>query len=109
MGLYDLVDFAMSCPLCGKEVTDFQTKNREDLSHASCEKYLDPTTLKNFYTFCRNKRCGAWIEFCYVSPEWEIRIAHGDKHHMRWPGARRLGAAERDSQEVLQLREDQLK
>lgn len=56
MGIYDKVNHKMDCPKCGKEVTDFQTKDTngwfETIEYWQCD---------NFYSSC--DYCTTWIEF----------------------------------------------
>jgi len=106
MGAFDRVNFAMSCPLCSKEVTGFQTKDRKDHRRRDYESYFDPASLKRFYTFCGH--CGAWIEFCYVSPNWRLEVHRGGPRRkepfcMQWFGARRLTTDERGGLPVLDI------
>ena len=56
MGMFDwVVGLTIKCPNCGKDVTDFQTKDTEcTLSRVSYEK------VDNFHTSC--DACGQWIE-----------------------------------------------
>ena len=56
MGMYDIINFKMNCPICGKDAGEFQSKYRECLM----EK-LELSKVDNFYTMCDS--CGAWIEF----------------------------------------------
>lgn len=53
--MFDYVDYKMPCPSCGKELKQFQTKDK----HCVFEHY-GPWEVDNFYTSCP---CGEWIEF----------------------------------------------
>jgi len=55
MGMFDDVNVVIACPDCGKDVTEFQTKD-----HYCALKLIDPTEIDNFYTSCE---CGRRIEF----------------------------------------------
>ena len=56
MGMYDIVDIAIKCPLCGSILRQFQTK---DLG-----RHMDLVSMSrimNFYEIC--DQCNTWIEF----------------------------------------------
>jgi len=56
MGMFDWVEFECKCPLCGKLMDDFQSKDGEKLL-----KHLPVYAVNNFYGSCDN--CGTWIDF----------------------------------------------
>lgn len=72
MGMFDWVAFAMTCPVCGREVAGFQTKDGDyyklDLDWREVEE------LTNFYSYCEHGKSrtkdddyswkdALWIEF----------------------------------------------
>ena len=68
MGLYDDVDFKCKCPICGAELTDFQTKDAG--CHMGTVEFWE---VDNFYCNCDD--CGAWIEFSlYGRKNKKVRI-----------------------------------
>ena len=56
MGIFNYVDFEMSCPKCGTKMKNFQTKDG-DLYMATVPWW----EVNNFYDSCG--KCGAWVEF----------------------------------------------
>jgi transcription elongation factor Elf1 len=56
MGMFDCVDYAMKCPVCGVMLDDFQTKDTQ----CSLES-VSLSEVNYFYTSCGN--CGTWVEF----------------------------------------------
>lgn len=55
MGMYDSVNFTMPCPNCGKQLSDFQTKDKD------CTLItVEPDMVSNFYDYCS---CRCWVEF----------------------------------------------
>ena len=55
MGMFDHVRYRMQCPKCGREVSNFQSKDGD------CTlDILDTWQVSYFYSSCK---CGAWIEF----------------------------------------------
>lgn len=75
MGMFDLVDFACACPICGALVDGFQTKDLESIL-----SLVPPTMTLNFYSSC--PKCKSWIEFnkdepytLYIAPR-DIRSGH---------------------------------
>ena len=56
MGMFDIIDYNMKCPVCGNEVTDFQSKDKDCIMSK-----LQLYKVDNFYTSC--VICGTWIEF----------------------------------------------
>jgi hypothetical protein len=73
MGMFDYVEYSMSCPECDRTIAEFQTKDRP----LPMMDTLDPLDLLNFYALCR---CGAWIEFVRSMPraksfdDFEMRV-----------------------------------
>lgn len=67
MGIYDHVNYKMDCPMCGKDVGDFQTKDLgrffERVEYWECN---------NFYSSC--DYCNTWIEFTLKNPRPPIPI-----------------------------------
>lgn len=55
MGMFDSVNFRMSCPNCGKEISDFQSKDGECIL-----AIIEPDSVDNFYGGCS---CGQEVEF----------------------------------------------
>lgn len=55
MGMFDIIDYKMNCPVCGNEVTDFQSKDKDCIMSK-----LQLYKVDNFYTSC--VICGTWIE-----------------------------------------------
>lgn len=63
MGLYNVIkDFKVQCPICGEWVTQFQTKDKQDMGES------EVTDVSNFYSGCRG--CGSWIEFNRRKPDF---------------------------------------
>ena len=56
MGMFDYVNYNCECPVCGTQVTDFQSKDGDCLLER-----VEPTDVSYFYASCRG--CGAWISF----------------------------------------------
>lgn len=54
--MFDDIDYQCLCPLCGNEVSGFQSKDGPCV-----RRKLKPWEVSNFYTSCR--KCEAWIEF----------------------------------------------
>lgn len=58
MGVFNWVDgISVKCPKCGREITDFQTKDGDDLYL----NHVDFRTVSRFYTSCRE--CRVRIEY----------------------------------------------
>lgn len=57
MGLFNYVNHRMPCPTCGQMLTDFQTKDGDDLYMHTVE----PFTVSNFYALCH--QCRTWVEY----------------------------------------------
>ncbi len=56
MGMFDVIDYKMKCPVCGNEVSGFQSKDK------GCTlSKLKLWQVDNFYAPC--DICEAWIEF----------------------------------------------
>lgn len=54
MGMFDYVNFKMSCPTCGSEVSGFQSKD------GPCYlEIIEPDTVGYFYADCHS--CKSWI------------------------------------------------
>ncbi len=64
MGMFDYVHFEMRCPVCGRLLDGFQTKDGECLLDK-----VEPDGLTTFYTMCR---CDTWIEFRRRSPPFNL-------------------------------------
>ncbi len=78
MGMYDDVKFVTACPVCGKTVRDFQSKDNGCLLLE-----LEFGEVNNFYSSCDN--CGAWIEYNRKKPrpqssidDYEMTFTKGD-------------------------------
>ena len=56
MGMYDHVDFEVSCPNCKHLVTGFQTKDRDNAL-----EIVSPVGLDKFYSECDH--CKAWLVY----------------------------------------------
>lgn len=61
MGMFDWVDFKVSCPACGAEVVGFQTQDRDCFLET-----IPPDGLNCFYSHCPD--CSEWIEFTWKYP-----------------------------------------
>lgn len=56
MGMYDNINYTITCPKCGHLVYHFQSKDKGcSLSN------LEFWQVDNFYSYCDN--CETWIEF----------------------------------------------
>jgi hypothetical protein len=55
MGMFDYVNVNISCPKCGRENTNFQSK--DSLCHLD---RIDPQYVNEFHALCD---CGYWISF----------------------------------------------
>lgn len=65
------------CPFCKEKVTEWQSKDSIDFhdTHGECCELHPENTIfsgcitlqkyevYNFYTICKNKECGEWIEY----------------------------------------------
>jgi hypothetical protein len=59
MGMFDNVDYSMKCPVCGKILDDFQTK---DMSKMMITFKIENLPDKaSFHSSCTE--CGLWVEF----------------------------------------------
>lgn len=56
MGMFDVINYKMKCPVCGNEIPDFQSKDK-DCTLSKLKLY----EVDNFYSPCH--KCGTWIEF----------------------------------------------
>lgn len=66
MGMFDYVYCPMQCPECGKQTSEFQSKDGPcTLSN------LEAKDVSEFYGNCQ--RCGKWLRFEVVPPT-EIQI-----------------------------------
>lgn len=73
MGMYNHVRYECDCPMCGKNVDGFQTKDGD------CQlEFFDPHQANNFYSDCRN--CGAWIELSRNHDGRFTKIVRADYH-----------------------------
>jgi len=61
MGMYDDVEFEMSCPSCGEKVSGFQSKDGPCLLLK-----VNVSQIRNFYTSC--SKCSTWIDCVYIPP-----------------------------------------
>jgi len=73
MGLYNLVDFEISCPHCGSLVKNFQTKDGDNMLIT-----VEFTSVDNFYAICSH--CQTFVEFSYYPKKTERDI---DDYKMR--------------------------
>ena len=64
MGLFNHVDYRMSCPECGSIITDFQTKDESIVS--LCMETVSLNKIRCFHGSCDN--CGLWINFVLKRP-----------------------------------------
>lgn len=72
MGMFDYVEYEMSCPNCGETVKGFQTKDGERLLGL-----LQIGEVNTFYSYCVN--CGLSITFTRKGPKVLVNdIAHFD-------------------------------
>jgi len=56
MGLFDYVNVRVNCPICGKPIEDFQSKD------GPCYlSVIDPQYITEFYTSCDH--CKTWIQY----------------------------------------------
>jgi phage FluMu protein Com len=61
MGMFDYVNFKAPCKKCGKELTNFQTKDLE------CELVVvEPEKCERFYDSCPD--CKTWNEYEVIKP-----------------------------------------
>lgn len=60
MGLFDYVNFEMSCPSCGKHIQGFQTKS------TNCS--LDTVEVDDTSSFYSSCSCGIWVDFSRSKP-----------------------------------------
>lgn len=56
MGLFDSVNFRMPCPTCGRQLSDFQSKDGPCLMGI-----VEPLEVSNFYALCPG--CRTWVEY----------------------------------------------
>lgn len=72
MGLYDYIDFKMTCPNCGAMVEEWQSKDREDRRM----NLLKFNQVENFYGSCT--QCGLCVEFTQASRWiWHMSLDKG--------------------------------
>ena len=69
MGMFNRVDYRMSCPECGSIITDFQTKDESIVS--LCMETVTLNQISRFHGSCNN--CGLWINFFLKRPK-EVSI-----------------------------------
>lgn len=69
MSLYDSVKFKANCWKCGKELSDFQTKDGECLMKLITPKEIG---LGTFYSMCLDQKCNAWNQFDVIPKEIEV-------------------------------------
>lgn len=55
MGMFNWVNFETKCPVCGRTLENFQTKDAKN--NLDCLKFYE---VDNFYNDCE---CGTWVEF----------------------------------------------
>ena len=67
MGMFDAINYEMSCPICGEKVDGFQSKDGECVL-----ANIDYWEVDNFYTSC--PKCDAWIEFTRSFPKEKVPI-----------------------------------
>ena len=65
MGVYNIVRFQINCPVCGKQINEFQTKEG-----AGAFDVIEYYTINNFHAICPH--CQSLIEF-YYSPDRKKR------------------------------------
>lgn len=58
MGIFNYVNFKITCPNCNKEVEDFQTKDFNDSAYFDTVEFWE---CNNFYSSC--DYCKTWIEY----------------------------------------------
>ena len=56
MGMFDFIKYNMECPMCGKKLDSFQSK--EGFCTLSVLEFWE---VSNFYDYC--DACFAWVEF----------------------------------------------
>jgi C4-type Zn-finger protein len=61
MGIYNIVKFQINCPVCGKQITEFQTKEGDGVL-----EIIEYYKVNNFHAICPH--CQSLVEF-YYSPE----------------------------------------
>ena len=66
MGMFDYVDYKGNCPICGEELTGWQSKDNR--CHMNT---LKPHEVDSFYTSCKN--CNTWID-ATVDKEVEVIV-----------------------------------
>ena len=67
MGMFNWVNFEVRCPVCGRKLTNFQTKDLEkELNWVGYKR------TKNFYTYC--EVCGTSIHFYKIKNHNTINI-----------------------------------
>ena len=54
--MFDYVNYKVKCPTCGKEISDFQSKDGGCMMDT-----LEPKDVCNFYALCHD--CHTWIEY----------------------------------------------
>jgi len=60
MGMFDNIKFRMACPVCGRTMSNFQSKGGDCLMNM-----LSPKDVENFYSSCDT--CNTWVEFDLVT------------------------------------------
>jgi C4-type Zn-finger protein len=61
MGIYNIVNFSLNCPVCGSLIKQFQTKEGNGVFDV-----VAFNEVNNFYAICPS--CSSLVEF-YYSPE----------------------------------------
>ncbi len=76
MGMYDNVNFEMDCPICGKRIDDFQTKDGDCLLNT-----LSPCDVSTFYSGCR--KCNSFINIQQIKDKHICTVSHYDKENKK--------------------------
>lgn len=56
MGMFNYVNYKGTCPSCGADVTEWQTKDGGDLYMT----HVNPFAIDYFYTVC--PKCKSWLD-----------------------------------------------
>lgn len=64
MGMFDYIKYKAPCWKCGKELTNFQSKDGDCVMDT-----IQPSVVNRFYDSCN---CGAWNEYKVIKKEVEI-------------------------------------
>lgn len=75
VGMFDWINYECDCPVCGKKVDGFQSKDGD------CQlETIEPATVNHFYTDCTG--CDSWMDFKRDQPGPFTRTVETP---MTWP------------------------